>query len=121
VADALAKRPDRLTEIRQRLESIYENDLKDVELAKWMFHSDAELQSAGLTAPQIARVRAWEVPRKEVAAGLAMASSRLEALARESPKGPTLNIERAVIQVPAPEIQAKRIAEAVIIDVEPNK
>jgi len=118
---AVAKRPDRLTEIRQKLEAVYEDDLKNVELAKYMFEPDEVLLAKGLSAAQIARVRSWESPRKEVAAGLAMSSSRLEALAKEDKQQTTMNIERAVIQVPVPDLDRRRLAEAVVIDVEPGK
>lgn len=115
------KRPDRMTEIRQGLEGILLDDLKNVDLAKYMFESDETLLAAGLSAPEIARVRSWQTPRKEVAAGLAMSAARLEALAKEDKGGTTMNIERAVIQVPAPDLARARYADAVIIDVEPGK
>lgn len=113
---------DRLADIRAGLEGILEDDLHNVRLSKWMFHTEEEMKAAGLEPHEIARVRAWEVPRKEVAAGLAMSAARLEALAKEDKTGDVrLNIERAVIQIPAPDVERKRLSEAVIIDVEPGK
>jgi hypothetical protein len=50
-----------------------------------------------------------------------MSSSRLEALAKEDKQQTTMNIERAVIQVPVPDLDRRRLAEAVVIDVEAGK
>lgn len=119
-AEVAPKKRDRLSEIRAGLEAVLVDDLENVKLAKYIFEDDETLDKAGLTSAQRKKVRAWEVPRKEVAAALAMSASRLEALAKEDQKAPVMSIQRAVIQVPAPDVQ-RRLAEAVIIDVEPGK
>jgi hypothetical protein len=121
-ADGLARADRRLAEMRETIQGIFEDDARNVALAKHMFETDEELVAAGLKPSQIRRVRSWELSKKEVAAGLAASSARLEALAKNQVEKPTtINIERAVIQVPAPGAVAQSNRDAVYIDVEPGK
>lgn len=103
--------------IASAFERILENDAHNTELTRFMFEADEVLRAAGLSNADIAKVRSWESPRKEVAAGLAMGAERLVAAVKQEQSTTTVNIERAVIQVPAVSQEARRAA-AVIIDVE---
>lgn len=110
--------------MREKIQGIFEDDARNVELSQHMFKPVEELEAMGLKPHEIARVRSWELSKKDVAAGLAASSARLEALAKADSerKATTVNIERMVIQVPAPaSVPQGSIRDAVIIDIEPGK
>ena len=119
----LARKPSsRLAEIKAKLDDILEADGRNVELAQHMVKSDEALIALGLQDFEMLRVRSWERARKEVAAGLMASADRMTALIKVGEdKGSTINIERAVIQIPAPGVTQQSIRDAVIIDVEPGK
>jgi hypothetical protein len=114
---------ERLALLRETIQGVFEDDARNVALAQHMFKTDEELAAMGMKAHDVKRVRSWEESKKNVAAGLAASSARIEALAKlQAEKPTTVNITRMVIEVPPPQaLPPQSLRGAVVIDVEPGK
>lgn len=114
------RRQERQEAIKYMMADVLFHDLKDAGLKKYMFRTDAELKAAFLTPSQIAKVRAWETPRSQVAYGLQAAHERVNAMMRRESDKPrlTVNVEKAVIRLPDQEDDEDA---GIVIDIETAK
>lgn len=109
------ERKQKLEYMRQ--EMIFEA-AKDVRLKKYRYLSDEELKSKHfLTPAQIARVREWEKPKKEVGYGVEGSQRLLEVLLRADGEKKTLQVNVENLSIQLPEKQPDAI-EAVVIEAE---
>ncbi len=113
-------RQDRTDRIRDLMDDIIENDIRDVRLKRFMYKNDEELKAAKLSPQQIAKVRAWETRKADAPMGLIAAHERVMARIRkdEANKSIQLNVMNMSIQLPQKQEDEQ---EPVVIDVEPSK
>lgn len=113
------KREGKLTDL---VFDIQESAAKDVNLRRYVFLEDDELRAKGLTRQQIAKVRAWQEPKKSAPYALEASTQILvNKLRGEAEQGKVTinvrNIENIGISLPE---KKPETAKPVVIDIVPE-